>query len=697
MILLKSLQLNNFLSHANTRLDFSDNQKLLVNGNSGSGKSSLFEAIIWSLYGQGRSNNASLIRHGEPKGEVILTLDEGGSLYEIHRAVTAKGKQTLTVKKDGKAIEITGLKPLQAWIEKELIGASYLLFVNSAAYLQNGADTFVTQTAARRKELLLEIVQTDNIDDHYDQTRELIKTKETELKVIESKIGELTNTLLHEDALILVKDTLKEKAEEARTQRERLDIELTSLSVKKASIDTLGARMRAAQSSIDEYDADIKDLLESVKSVKEAENELKNLQNNADALNHLNSQKTLLEAEIASGEGVLAKEHEKTSERAKLLAEKPDNDSIIKEIEQLEEEEKTWKDKPDCPSKDNCPYMSSKTTRLDQISYKKTELLKDVLKRTEEMKEWQLNFDAVEAKDVSDVEAKLAEDQARLTGVNLKIEAENKALQKRDSLKEAVATLPGLETKLAGKRQSRKTAVDALDEIKKDSDDTDIQALDLSIHTLKTEIEKLKEQESEALAELKHIAKIEEGIKAKEKELTDLKNQTSKIGVEIRKLKLLKEAFSSKGIKAVVVDYLLPNLEEKINYILGKMSDFTISLTTQKPTADGEGTVEGLFINVFNELGEQMDFDSYSGGEKLKIVVAISEALATLQKVGFRLYDEIFIGLDENSIAAFNKVIYQLQENYNQMLVISHLDEIKSTFEEDQIVINKHNGVSKII
>ena len=102
-----------------------------------------------------------------------------------------------------------------------------------------------------------------------------------------------------------------------------------------------------------------------------------------------------------------------------------------------------------------------------------------------------------------------------------------------------------------------------------------------------------------------------------------------------------------------------------------------------------------MFINIFNELGEQFEFGSYSGGEKLKITVAISEALASLQKCGFRIFDELFIGLDEESTEHFAVVMDQLQEKFKQILCISHLRNIKDLFDK-KVEIIKINGASKV-
>ena len=75
--------------------------------------------------------------------------------------------------------------------------------------------------------------------------------------------------------------------------------------------------------------------------------------------------------------------------------------------------------------------------------------------------------------------------------------------------------------------------------------------------------------------------------------------------------------------------------------------------------------------------------------------MAISESLATLQKVGFRMFDEIFLGLDENSTESFAAVLGSLQKNFNQILCISHLMQIKDLFDK-KITIKKINGISEI-
>jgi DNA repair exonuclease SbcCD ATPase subunit len=57
--------------------------------------------------------------------------------------------------------------------------------------------------------------------------------------------------------------------------------------------------------------------------------------------------------------------------------------------------------------------------------------------------------------------------------------------------------------------------------------------------------------------------------------------------------------------------------------------------------------------------------------------------------------DENIISLDKESTEGFVIVLEKLQERFPQLLVISHLQEVKDMFEK-RIEIIKVNGISKI-
>lgn len=78
-------------------LEFEPGQFTALTGTNGSGKTSTLEAIKAALRG---GHDATLLRAGADKGEVVLVLDDG---TEIIKRVTATGSDT-KVKQDGKAI-----------------------------------------------------------------------------------------------------------------------------------------------------------------------------------------------------------------------------------------------------------------------------------------------------------------------------------------------------------------------------------------------------------------------------------------------------------------------------------------------------------------------------------------------------------------------------------------------------------------
>ena len=82
-------------------LEFSPGAYTELSGSNGSGKTSVLESIKAALSG---GHDATLLRKGADKGEVVLVLDDG---TEISKRVTATGSDT-KVKQDGKAISRAG-------------------------------------------------------------------------------------------------------------------------------------------------------------------------------------------------------------------------------------------------------------------------------------------------------------------------------------------------------------------------------------------------------------------------------------------------------------------------------------------------------------------------------------------------------------------------------------------------------------
>lgn len=699
MVTLKKLKLNNFLSHKDTEFSFKENTKLSIEGISGSGKSSIVEAIIWVLYGKGRVENRNIIKRGALFSTVVLELEDNGKVYRIERNVTSTGKHVLNIgEKKAKAfipLKTVGLKDSQVWIEKELLKSSYTLFINSVAYPQDNIESFVKQTAIKRKELLMEIANTDNYDELYNKSK-------AKLDEIREKTMELAVKLRAADTYLENTELLIKAIPVLTQAKDELEKEMTALK------NRIG-ESRAAESYIKEIESQISGnnmqvlsiksrILETRKSI-EGKKKIINESQAIDPNDLKNAQERLakVRVDLASLELAQKADYEANLKRQAVMSSKRPQSDYSATLGRLEgqlmdiimstESSCCLHEGRDCPKLEHTINVRSKFVE---------EQIKDIKERIAEQEKHNEEY----------VQALAAIPAPNFTQGDLNI---------LNQARENEKTLSQYET-LAGVREEKAKNIAYL---AKEVEDLslletmlggDIESLEAVNGTLKAEIAGIKYEEALVLDQLLDQSKTEyfrteQQLKTSEGAKEDaikMKAEQKKLLSGIKEyekdqecLELAKEAFGSKGIKTVVIDYLIPRLEYRINEILSKMSDFKIRLETQKSKFDGEGMSEGLFINIYNEAGECFPLANYSGGQKLKITVAISEALATMQNSGFRIFDEIFLSLDEESAEGFNNVIGLLQEKFSQILCISHLRIIQDSFSEKLFVKNT-NGNSSV-
>lgn len=675
MILLKKIQLINFLSHEKTEINFKENERILIDGASGAGKSSIFDALIWCLYAQGRSENRSLINKRAKKAFVILELKRDEDTIIITRSVTSAGKHTVDIaiqSDDGAktAIPVSGIRESQEWIDKELIGASYLLFINSVAYVQGNSESFVAQTAPKRKELLLEIVKAEDYRKYYEIARRTLQNLENDGNLIQGQLVALEGLVGPLEARIERKDM---HIEEISVNTARL----AEINPKMIELRDLIARRESAGHVVDTLSNSINTTKQEEIAIEKKLQVKRNKIKELGTLEDLYSNKSVVEKELVDIRKIKFLIDEK-------MATTPVSTQPDLQIARRKEFIETLKEKPICPSGDECPYFSQ-TTKAIETNQSEIEAFEIILEKEERaFRKWQEEMD--ELPDLELQKTKVFDREKKLRKMIMDI-------QEVESLNEEI---PLLEEELSTKVIQISKLSKQKEEIEGGFDQEESNRINRDLHDVILQEKETNANITRAKAILESIAEGEIELKETKAKIATLKTKDLKtLQDKAKKVGLVKDAFGSKGIETLVIDYLLPKLEDRVNEVLARLSDFRVRLDTQRKSADGEGTVEGLFITILNEANEEMAFENYSGGEKLKISVAISEALATLQKVGFRLFDETFLSLDENSTESFVRVLAILQHNFDQILCISHLTPIKDMFEK-KMIINKHHGISKI-
>ena len=180
-------------------------------------------------------------------------------------------------------------------------------------------------------------------------------------------------------------------------------------------------------------------------------------------------------------------------------------------------------------------------------------------------------------------------------------------------------------------------------------------------------------------AKLQRLAELETKKKEKEKMAT----QASK---EENIYKELAKAFGKGGIQALLIETALPEIEAEANGLLGRMTDnrMHVKFETQRETKKGN-VIETLDINISDELGTR-NYEMFSGGEAFRIDLSIRIALSKLlaRRAGAPLptliIDEGFGTQDSTGIEKLKEAINSIQDDFDKILVITHIEELRDAF-----------------
>ncbi|MBA7521107.1 Chromosome partition protein Smc [subsurface metagenome] len=183
------------------------------------------------------------------------------------------------------------------------------------------------------------------------------------------------------------------------------------------------------------------------------------------------------------------------------------------------------------------------------------------------------------------------------------------------------------------------------------------------------------------------------GYQSKFDQCLKLGKEKKEIGKELEKNKReqniyekLIVAFGKNGIQALIIENVLPEIEEEANDLLAKLTNNStqISIESLRDLKSG-GIKETLDIKISDELGIR-DYELYSGGEAFRIDFSLRIALSKLltRRAGTKLrtlvMDEGFGTQDEEGIDNLVQAIQSISEDFDKILVITHLESLKDAF-----------------
>jgi len=199
-------------------------------------------------------------------------------------------------------------------------------------------------------------------------------------------------------------------------------------------------------------------------------------------------------------------------------------------------------------------------------------------------------------------------------------------------------------------------------------------------------VEEIEEQERQARLRLGAARQRVDTCRRLAKEREALQAEQQKAAEEQAIYEELREAFGRRGLQAMIIEAALPEIEAEANRLLSRMTDgrMSIRLETQRETKRGT-TMETLDIIIADELGAR-SYDLFSGGEAFRVNFALRIAISKLlaRRAGAQLrtlfIDEGFGTQDAQGRERLVEAINAIKEDFDRILVITHIEELKDMF-----------------
>ncbi|MBE0415658.1 MAG: SMC family ATPase [Dehalococcoidia bacterium] len=728
------LRLRNFMCYREgvPPLSFEGLHVACLCGDNGNGKSALLDAMTWALWGRARAKtDDELIHLGRTEMEVEFEFALGQDRYRVIRKrskpkVRGVGKTLLEFqqatpitssdKSDSRKAEwgfrsITGnsVRQTQREIEK-ILHMDYDTFINSAFLLQGRADEFTTKEPHKRKEILADILGLSRYDELEKRAKDHARERERVKKDLESDIKDIDDELAHkgeyEAQLHEVREAIAELEKEAKKQEGRVNTlarQKNELDLKREQREEIEGRIKQAKDTVISFENQVREHHQKV------ENYEKVLQGYPEELakTHAWLGKLVKLEEELGGKRDAAQDasnriHHLTSTNARLKEEmkelKGKLDMLSQEVRAPIHRGTPQGGEARCPlcgtelgvegrKRIMANYEAQGQEKAEAFRANEQEARRleprfigvrqviGELERTirEGRAQWERREETLQ-KDHTEAEVSLPKEREALKRAEEALgrwrSAHEADLKRRESLKAELAILPELEASLSIAQQE-------FEEL--------MRRADASAQMFGAIQEKLQ-----------RCASLEQSRREKSANLENMSKEEGIYGE-------LAAAFGKKGIQALIIETALPEIEEEANRLLARMTDnrMNVKMETQRAyKTKKEEPLETLDINISDELGTRR-YEMYSGGEAFKINFALRIALSKLlaRRAGAPLptliIDEGFGTQDSSGSERLVNAINSIQDDFEKILVVTHIEELKDAFPV-RIEVTKTAGGSMI-
>jgi exonuclease SbcC len=673
------LELTNFLAYRQPApLDFTGIHVAVLCGENGAGKSSLLDAMTWALWGRSRAKtDTELVHQGQTEMRVEFTFALGEQVYRVVRGRrVGKNANSLldfqAANPEGKLVSI-GEATIPKTQEKinRILRLTYETFTNSAYLVQGQADEFTGKRPTERKQVLADILGLMEWDAYEERAKQKIRAIDLQLAGLEGVLREIEDELAHrpdyerelrenQARVIEVAERLRQ-AEAGWAQIDRARQAMVAL---ERQLSDLGRRIRDAEKEIALLDGDLREALaraDTEKLSRELELDrrtLADLEDQEVERENVNTARQTV-AELAA------------SLRGQNEAARTEADVLKKRLETL-----AAATEPRCPT---CGQPLAEAERAELAQ----RLDAEVEARRSQYRENQANLKKL-ADEQAAYDRQLATTASNLRGKN--------ALIKR--VAELQAAADG-----AGKAKERMAALSERREgwaarLKQDQGQAVTLEAEAEGHNRilrdsaakQRALDQLRQEDSMTKHRLGAAQQKLDALEGQAKQREIKRAERQQLADERGIYEELRDAFGKKGVPALMIEAAVPEIEASANALLGRMTSgrMHVRFNTQRETQAGDMR-ETLDIQIADELGTRA-YENFSGGEQFRVNFAIRVALSQLlaRRSGTQLQtlimDEGFGVLDAAGRERLVEAINAAQNDFQRILVVTHIDELKDLF-----------------
>ena len=685
--MIHSIELIDFLAHHDTKLDFSNDATVFV-GQNGAGKSSIIDAITFSLFGaHTRKNNKSLIRRGANKSLVKVDFSANGKNYRTVRQIDAKGTLTAQfLEKNGEDFIPIAEGERKQFGEsmteevEKVLGINFEKLKIASIVQQGELNSIIKAKPKEFKELLNTIIGIDRLDVAVESMKEVLKefrkdiqTKhgfdDTQIELLENRMNEFQNEITNSKPMM---KKLEEEKQVRETKIIQIEQEVEKDSVKEIQLRELEDQKEELVSYAKET---IKKIQRDVMEEERKVNECKGCFSIVSKRGEIESRLFKLEEELQTISKELVE-----SEKKKIRFEEQGEFANRLELKD-----------------GKCPVCDSKVDHLNPLFQKEhlEEEIKTLDRKISQTKEKQVELeDSIEKINDELREAENADIKLKTHNISTETELEEIAA----TIKEKVKKIKDIPITINSGQLLEASSIDAhakmkyekILQIEKTTSGFNQEEFLLKKKDLIQNRDRLRQIDQEFGAISNRIENAEQQLEKNRIILDELHN-VRKYVIELENIQ--KNVYSIDGpVAKSLRSWALDIISEKASEYLEKLNTKIQRISLSQKTRD---------VNITCYARSTMlELESLSGGEQVSIALSLRLGMAHLlgaSNLNFMILDEPTTHLDSERRKALVGVLSQLasirgEEASMQFIIISHDAEIF----EDSSVENIYNFESAI-